>query len=169
MTGAANRRPREIRLGIFTGVRLYFSWRRRGGQTKHPFTTLLRHYQIGLFEGDDELFSLSDYTDPSATFTSYGGLKWDNGGTISPIGRFILAAAIDDTGTLYMARNRALGGFQAPVLLKFNLNNVSTTHTTQDNVAAVVGTVRTGVGLRGLCFDPTDSSLYGSVSVASCT
>ncbi len=132
----------------------------------------------GVDEQKGELFSIQDYTQlangsAAAGVTLYGRLKYerDNGQTRN-IGDHIEALALEADGTAYMVVNDRVvapadlgGNAGGPVLLKFNVNDASTT---ADNVVSVLGHINAsdyGVDARehrvsGLAVDPVSGALY---------
>ncbi|MGB1111107.1 MAG: hypothetical protein ACPG4N_12175, partial [Gammaproteobacteria bacterium] len=76
----------------------------------------------GVDEDDGELFRIDDYTNPAATFTSYGDLKWNNNGNIQNIGNDIEAFTIRSDGMAYMVLDDDISGQNEPVLMRFDMN-----------------------------------------------
>ena len=118
----------------------------------------------GVDEDDGVLFSIADYTQiPSgpvaAGLTSYGKLKWNDGGTIRTIGDDMEAFTLDVDGTAYIALDDDLGGTHDQVLLSFNVNTASTTG---DNIVTVLGRIAGGStgNLSGLSIQPGTGALF---------
>jgi len=112
----------------------------------------------GVNEDDGMLFSVADYTQTSPSVTKYGRLYWDDNGRHRRIDD-IEGFSIDIDGVAYIATGRDVGSHDDPVLLRFNVNNASTT---QDNVVEVVGAVNWRYGdITGLAIDPDTGKLYG--------
>jgi hypothetical protein len=132
----------------------------------------------GVDEDDDELFSIVDYTKiasgpAAAGLVSYGRLMYvkDGSGTLAPIGDNIQSFAIDSNGDAYMAlddpldRSGSLSDLAAPVLVKFNVSNATTSG---PNVVTVIGSIPIAGfaaggradNISGLAFQPGTGALY---------
>src|SRR5262245_20342862 len=117
----------------------------------------------GVDEDDGMLFSTSDYTNPAATFTNYGKLKWNDNGTIKDIGAFGEAFTLEGT-MAYFARNHTdLGPFGVPVFMRFD---VATAVPGGPNVVTVIGTMP-GItfnsirdNISGFAIQPGTGTLY---------
>jgi len=131
----------------------------------------------GVDEDDGELFSIADYTQigggpAAAGLTVYGRLRYrEDDGSVSNVGNDIEAFTLDVDGTAYMAINDdmddvdGLGDVDEPVLLRFNINDASTT---DDNIVTVIGRINAagydasdGDNISGLSIDPRSGDLYG--------
>ena len=114
----------------------------------------------GVDDDDGQLFSVEDYTNATDVgFTTYGTLKWDDNGTLKLASSDIEAVAVEGGKMAYMALNNNLGSYTRPVLLRFNLNNASTT---EDNVVDVMGSIGWTKDVTGLSFDPSTGDLYAT-------
>jgi hypothetical protein len=113
----------------------------------------------GIDEDDSNLFSFTNYNTPSTTITTYGRLKWNNGGTITDFGDSynISSIAINRYGRAYLTCDTTFGSHTAPTLMFFDLSSASTT---QPNVVSIIGQVPTTIELHGLAIDPTTDELY---------
>lgn len=74
------------------------------------------------------------------------------------------AVTLAPDGTLLMALDRGLGGFDRAVLLTFNIGDASTT---EDNVVNLIGTIGPGGpfdgNISGLSIDPNSGALVGLI------
>lgn len=116
----------------------------------------------GVDEDDGQLFKIDDYTNPSATFTSYGNLKWNDNGTIREVGNDIEAFTIRSDGMAYMVLDDDIAGQNEPVLMSFDMNTASTT---ADNVVNVIGRINVTFNtsaddITGIDFDPITGNMY---------
>lgn len=119
----------------------------------------------GIDEDDGQLFVMEDYTD-SSTMVDYGRLKWNNNGNIEIIGPDMEAMTLDENGDMYIALDRNIvGSSNAATLLKFNINNASTT---ADNVVEVIGEIGISFdshqdNISGLSIDPISGDLVAGL------
>lgn len=119
----------------------------------------------GIDEDDGQLFVMEDYTD-SSTMVNYGRLKWNNNGNIQTIGSDMEAMTLDENGDMYIALDRNLvGSSDAATLLKFNINDASTT---SDNVVEVMGEIGIDFdsyadNVTGLSIDPLSGDLVAGL------
>ena len=111
----------------------------------------------GIDRDDADLFAIDDYRDPGAGTTTYGPLKWNDGGTLTPLTGLVRAMAIDNSARMYLVSSSALGSVSGPVLLRMNLEDVTQSG---DNVVTVIGQMGTGSDIRGLTIDPLNDDLY---------
>ena len=96
----------------------------------------------------------------------YGKLKWDDDGTIKNINQDMEAMTLDENGDMYIALDRNLvGSGNAATLLKFNINNATTTG---NNVVEVLGEI--GIpfdsnydNVTGLSIDPNTGELVAGL------
>ena len=111
----------------------------------------------GVDNDDGMLFSIDDYTSSNAVVTRYGKLKYLRSGQPRYVGDDIEAFSIDRDGYAYLISNDDVGSLDAPVLLRFNLDNASTT---ANNMVELVGEVNWCSDITGIDFDPTTGTLY---------
>ena len=155
-TNRVNRRARTIAfLASFVSVAIIGSITTAAGATTVPVLW-------GVDEDDGQLFSIGDYTNPAATLTDYGRLRYWKGSSLRSISD-IEAFAIDAAGVAYMAVNHDLGPIDEPVLIKFDLNTASTTST---NIVTVIGRMEvpfnsSSDNISGLGFHPFTGDMYG--------
>lgn len=122
----------------------------------------------GLDEDDGQLFLFENYTILDG-FQNYGLLKWDNNGTIEPIGADIEAMTLDKDGTMYMALDRILGveleddAEYCSTLLSFKIQNAKL-NGQGDNIVDILGAI--GIpcdsdsdNVSGLSIDPISGDL----------
>ena len=129
-------------------------------------------------EQQNALFTVDDYTKiaggaGTAGLTIYGPLRYTNlDGVTHDIGKDIGSFTIDTDNVSYMAYNRNLdpgGGLpplKAPVLMRFALENASTTG---NNIVEVIGSIpipgfdispNVDDNISGMSFDPSTGKLY---------
>ena len=119
----------------------------------------------GIDEDDGQLFVMEDYTD-SSTMVNYGYLKWNDNGTIKKINQDMEAMTLDRNGDMYIALDRNLvGSGNAATLLKFNINDATTTG---DNVVEVLGEIGIDFdsnydNVSGLSIDPRNGDLVAGL------
>ena len=119
----------------------------------------------GIDEDDGQLFVMEDYTD-SSTMINYGKLKWDDDGTIKNINQDMEAMTLDENGDMYIALDRNLvGSGDAATLLKFNINDATTTG---NNVVEVLGEIGIDFdsykdNVTGLSIDPISGNLVAGL------
>jgi hypothetical protein len=132
----------------------------------------------GVDEQQNALFTVDDYTKISGGAAAsgliiYGPLRYTNlDGVTSDIGKDIGSFTIDTDNVSYMAYNKDLdpgGGLpplKAPVLMRFALENASTTG---DNIVEVIGSIpipgfdispTVDDNISGMSFDPSTGKLY---------
>ena len=111
----------------------------------------------GVDSDDVDLFTIDDYTDPASGTTTFGPLKWNDGGTPTELTGKVQAMAIDKSARMYLVSDTALGTVSAPVLLRMNLENATQSG---DNMVTVIGEMGTGTIVRGLAIDPLNDDLY---------
>lgn len=118
----------------------------------------------GIDEDDGQLFTLENYTEcnldsDAAGFTDYGRMKWNDDGTIRNIGNELESMTLDKDGTMYMMVNKDFAGFDAQVLVSFNIADA---RVGENNVVTVIGSSGLKGGLiNGLSIHPTTGVLYG--------
>jgi len=123
-----------------------------GGEMTYSDKTLW-----GVDNDDGMLFSIDDYTSNNPTVTRYGRLKYMWHGSPRYVGDDIEAFTIDRDGYAYIVSNDPVGSHCSPVLLKFNLDNASTT---ANNMVEVVGRINWNSDVTGMDLDPTTGTLY---------
>jgi len=115
----------------------------------------------GVDEDDGMLFSIDDYTSTGAQVTRYGRLKYrDYRNRVRELPHEIESFTIDSDGQAYMVLNAWLFAqrwYYPPVLLRFNLDNASTS---QNNIVEVIGSINWCRDICGIDFDPTSGKLY---------
>ena len=111
----------------------------------------------GVDNDDGMLFSIDDYTSSSPVVTRYGKLKYLWCGSPRNVGDDVEAFTIDRDGYAYIISNDPVGSLCSPVLLKFNLDNASTT---ANNIVEVVGRINWNSDVTGMDLDPTTGTLY---------
>ncbi len=106
----------------------------------------------GIDEDDGQLFAMTNYTDKNSMI-DYGLLKWNDNGTIKTIGQDMEAMTLDEDGTMYIALDsrRLTGGGDGATLLKFNIQDATTTG---NNVVEIVGNM-------GISFDHSSDNVSG--------
>ena len=115
----------------------------------------------GVDEDDGQLFSIGDYNDVANTFTDYGLLKWDDGGTLKNVGADIEAFTLDTDGTAYLALDRGIGEFDdiddVNTLLSFNIQDAVAGNTVVD----ILGVIGADVGNGGINYNSSSDNISG--------
>lgn len=111
----------------------------------------------GVDKDDANLFSIDDYQNIVSGTTTYGPLKWNDGGTLTELTGQLPAMAIDNAARMFLVSGSALGSVDGPVLLRMNLEDATASG---DNVVTVIGQIDTGGDIRGLTIDPLSDALY---------
>ncbi|MEZ5304874.1 MAG: SdrD B-like domain-containing protein [Verrucomicrobiales bacterium] len=119
-------------------------------------------------EDNGHLFSVTDWSSTAqvnATVHDWGRIEWtdDGGATSTPIpnggGSEVESAAIDfSTNEYYFSVNRDLGPYDAPILLKIDLDLISGGG---PPVAEIIGQISAGEDIESLAMNPMTGELFG--------
>ncbi len=123
----------------------------------------------GVDEDDGQLFRIENYNGVPV-FTDFGDLQYDTGGgVLEPVGNDIEAATLAPDGNLFMAIDDDIGSVSEPGLLRFDIDDASTS---APSVVTIVGSLgistdNSSDNVSGLSFDPLTGGLWALLKNSS--